>query len=77
VSVCAVADHAHTLAQAVDELLVLARNQAGGSCVWCGSRDLTSETPSELGDDLLIITCCTCGTELVSDRSPQVRGRQA
>jgi len=83
VSVVAVTDPARTLAQAVDELLVLTRNQAGGSCVWCGSRELDTQAPRVGGatgranDDCVIVTCRTCGAELVSERSLRMRGRSA
>jgi len=83
VSVVAVTDPARTLAQAVDELVVLTRNQAGGSCVWCGSRELVTELPRVsdaagwANDDCLIVTCRTCGAEIVSERSLRMRSRLA
>ena len=82
-SVVAVIDPARTLAQAVDELLVLTRNQAGGSCVWCGSRELVTGPPSaadatgRANDDCVIVTCRSCGAQLVSERSLRMRGRPA
>ena len=44
-SVVAFAEPVRTLAAAVDELVVLVRNQAGGACVWCGSRELWAALP--------------------------------
>ena len=82
-SVVAVSEPARTLAQAVDELLVLARNQAGGSCVWCGSRELSTGPTDAAGamgqanDDCIMVTCHTCGAQLVSERSHRMRGRRA
>ena len=83
-SVVAVSEPVRTLAQAVDELLVLVRNQAGGSCVWCGSRELTAAAADQVDggavapdDDCIIVTCRTCGAELVSERSLRMRGRRA
>ncbi len=80
-SVVAVTDHAFSLAQAVDELLVLARNQAGGSCVWCGSRNLTEvrSRDGSSGDrsDTIVLACRDCGSELTSEKPFQVRDRWA
>jgi len=79
-SVVAVAEPAQTLAAAVDELLVLVRNQAGGRCVWCGSRDLWVSAPhgaaADSGDSL-VVTCRDCGAELVTEQLSQPRGRWA
>jgi len=78
-SFVAVAEPVRTLAAAVDELVVLVRNQAGGSCVWCGSRDLWVDAPH--GDaahgDCLVVTCRECGAELVTEQLSQPRGRCA
>ena len=71
----AVTDHAHTLAAAVDELLVLARNQAGGACIWCGSRDLAVAQPRGVDGGCTVIACRSCGTELESERAVPLRSR--
>ncbi len=79
-SLVAVAEPARTLADAVDELVVLVRNQAGGSCVWCGSRDLWVAAPHgdpADGGDCLVVTCRDCGAELVTEQLSQTRGRCA
>jgi len=79
-SVAAVAQPVHTLAAAVDELVVLVRNQAGGSCVWCGSPDLWVDVPQGGGQtsgDCLVVTCRDCGAELVTERFATSRGRCA
>ena len=79
-SLVAVAEPARTLAGCVDELVVLVRNQAGGSCVWCGSRDLWAAAPrgdTPAGGDCLVVTCRDCGTELVTEQLSQTRGRCA
>jgi hypothetical protein len=79
-SLAAVAEPVHTLADAVDELVVLVRNQAGGSCVWCGSRDLWVAAPHggpTDSDDCLVVTCRDCGAELVTEQLSQTRGRWA
>jgi predicted nucleic-acid-binding Zn-ribbon protein len=81
VSVLAVTDHERTLAVAVDELLVLARNQAGGACVWCGSRNVHVSEPRGVTDvatdDHITITCRHCGAELQSERTTPLRSRWA
>jgi len=74
--VLAVTDHVHTLAEAVDELLVLARNQAGGACIWCGSRDLHIR-PGGGADDRVVVICRRCGSELQSERMSPLRSRWA
>jgi len=89
-SLVAVATSARTLAASVDELVVLVRNQAGGSCVWCGSRDLWVAAPHDgavsggavnggaaNGGDCLVVTCRDCGAELVTEQFSQTRGRCA
>ena len=83
-SFVAVTEPVRTLGQAVEELLVLVRNQAGGSCVWCGSRELTAAVADRVegggvasNDDCIIVTCRACGAELVSERSLRMRGRRA
>ena len=79
-SVLAVTDHAHTLAGAVDELLLLARNQAGGACVWCGSRSLRLSEARGTDDpagDCVTVTCRDCGAELESERTTPLRSRWA
>jgi hypothetical protein len=71
-SLVAVAEPVQTLAEAVDELVVLVRNEAGGSCVWCGSRDLSTASPNSnavAGNQCLVTTCRGCGAELVSELS--------
>jgi hypothetical protein len=79
-SLVAVAEPALTLADSVDELVVLVRNQAGGSCVWCGSRDLWIAAPhgsaTDTGD-CLVVTCRDCGAELITERLSQTRSRCA
>jgi hypothetical protein len=79
-SLVAFAEPARTLAAAVDELVVLVRNQAGGSCVWCGSRDLWVAAPhggvTDSGE-CLVVTCRDCGAELVTEQLSQTRGRRA
>ena len=79
-SLVAVAASPRTLADSVDELIVLVRNQAGGSCVWCGSRDLWVAAPHDGAagsSDCLLVTCRDCGAELVTEQSLQTRGRCA
>ena len=79
-SVVAFAQPAQTLAAAVDKLVVLVRNQAGGSCVWCGSPDLWVDEPQGCGQsdgDCLVVTCRDCGAELLTERLSQTRGRCA
>jgi hypothetical protein len=79
-SLVAVATSSRTLAASVDELVVLVRNQAGGSCVWCGSGDLWVAAPHDgavNGGDCLVVTCRDCGAELVTEQSSQTRGRCA
>jgi ribosomal protein S27E len=79
-SLVAVAEPARTLADCVDELVVLVRNQAGGSCLWCGSRDLWVAAPHggvPGSGDCLVVTCGDCGTELVTEQLSQTRGRWA
>lgn len=66
-SLLAVTDPCPSLAHAVDGLVVLARNRSGGTCVWCGSRDLDVEVCD--GDALWIdVTCRECGSQLSSER---------
>jgi hypothetical protein len=76
-SLVAVAEPAGTLAEAIDELVVLVRNEAGGSCVWCGSRDLWVTTSPDLDHarQRLVTVCPKCGAELVSDRPSALRHR--
>lgn len=75
-SLVAIAEPAGTLAEAVDELVVLVRNEAGGSCVWCGSRDLWVTTSHDVDDDQLLVTACRkCGAELVTDHPSSLRDR--
>ena len=74
-SLVAIAEPAGTLAEAIDELVVLARNEAGGSCVWCGSRDLWVTTSHDDDDQLLVTVCRKCGSELVTDHPSPLRDR--
>ncbi len=79
-SVVAFAEPSRTLAAAVDELVVLVRNQAGGACVWCGSRELWAASPQGdpvAGADCVVVTCRDCGAELVSEQTSQARSRRA
>jgi hypothetical protein len=79
-SLVAIAEPVRTLAEAVDELIVLVQNGAGGSCVWCGSRDLWTAVPAgdaAEGNQCLVTTCRGCGTELDSERSLLPRTRLA
>jgi hypothetical protein len=76
-SLVAFAASARTLADTVDELVMRVRNQAGGSCVWCGSRDLWVAAPggSAADGDCFVVTCRDCGAELVTEQASQLRGR--
>jgi hypothetical protein len=75
-SLVAIAEPAGTLAEAVDRLVVFVRNEAGGSCVWCGSRDLWVTTSHDVDDDQLLTTVCRkCGPELVTDHPSPLRDR--
>jgi hypothetical protein len=76
-SLVAVATPVRTLADTVDELVVLIRNQAGGSCVWCGSRDLWVNAPGGIAaaGDCLVVTCRDCGAELATEQASHLGGR--
>jgi hypothetical protein len=79
-SVVALAEPSHTLAQAVDDLVVLTRNQAGGTCLWCGSRDLwvaAAGGGAPADGPCLVVTCRDCGAELVTEPLSTSRGRCA
>ena len=52
-----------TLAEAADELLLLAPNGAG-ACLWCGSRRLTARRAT--ADASVTVRCCSCGSLLSS-----------
>jgi hypothetical protein len=68
VNVLALTDPHPSLAHAVDALVVLARNECGGACVWCGSHDIELRAEGE-GDGLTLeITCQRCGSQLTSER---------
>jgi hypothetical protein len=77
-SVVAVAEPSRTLAQAVDDLVVLTRNQAGGACLWCGSRDLRVAAAgggASAAVACLVVTCRECGAELATELVSTSRGR--
>ncbi len=77
-SLAVAAEPVRTLADCVDELVVLAGNQAGGACVWCGSRDLWAAAPhgGDTGSgECLVVTCRECGAQLVTEQPSQMRSR--
>lgn len=54
-----------SLADAVAELLVLARNNAGGRCLWCHSSELDTQVAESGGET--VVVCRSCGTVLSGD----------
>ena len=54
-----------SLADAVAELLVLARNDSGGRCLWCHSSELEVQVAVESNE--MVVVCRTCGSELSGD----------
>jgi hypothetical protein len=54
-----------SLADAVAELLVLARNEAGGRCLWCHSSELDVQVAESGGET--VVVCRNCGSELSGD----------
>jgi hypothetical protein len=77
-TLAAVASSASTsisLADAVAELLVLQRNDAGGRCLWCHSSELQATVVPGRGGEIVVV-CRTCGSELRGDVTA-VAGRRA
>jgi hypothetical protein len=69
---------APTLAEALDDALVLALAGAGPSCLWCGSRRVAAgPAAGDAPRAAVVVACRDCGAELVSERSFSPVGRRS
>jgi hypothetical protein len=52
-----------SLADAIAEVLVLARTDAGGRCLWCQSAELNVSVDDAVSSEVTVV-CRRCGSEL-------------